>query len=231
MISAINGTRLPKRSASMPKMIAPTGRIASVTVMVSATIATVCLKSSAIWETTKLTIKKSKASSVQPRKLARNVLRWLRLRDRMRPIALIVCLSFREWNKTYACRTTMKNTTRVPCDVVVPTFATMTLHGTGKIFLWIARDVPVIRLTQVKNKENKPHNCTACSLYSLVMWNADQDNHQFLQRFAYLRYTALNNRHQPVRYILHEIIGGTMSLKRGLIGILLIQKEMLWVTG
>src|SRR5712671_2028407 len=59
-------------------MNAPTGRKASVTVMVSAISASLLWNSFAIAVSAKTTRKKSNASSVQPRKLAMTAARWPR---------------------------------------------------------------------------------------------------------------------------------------------------------
>src|SRR6476659_3205871 len=59
-------------------MNAPIGRNASVTVMVSAICASVLLNSLAIAVSANTTRKKSKASRVQPRKLASTAARWPR---------------------------------------------------------------------------------------------------------------------------------------------------------
>src|SRR5271170_6875413 len=74
-MSIINGVRRPKRSANHPKMTAPSGRHMSVSVIANATVGIVLLKSVEMRVTTKVSKKKSNASSVQPRKDATNVLR------------------------------------------------------------------------------------------------------------------------------------------------------------
>src|SRR2546421_2324172 len=87
MMSIIRGVRRPKRSARIPKMSAPTGRSINVSVMVNAIAGRATLKSFAIRSVTNVTRKKSKASSVQPRKLARKVLRCSRLSELNRDIS------------------------------------------------------------------------------------------------------------------------------------------------
>ena len=89
MMSIISGVRRPKRSARIPKMSAPTGRSINVSVMVNAIAGRATLKSFAIRSVTNVTRKKSKASSVQPRKLARKVLRCSRLRELIKASALL----------------------------------------------------------------------------------------------------------------------------------------------
>src|SRR5947209_14510186 len=81
MMSIISGVRRPKRSARIPKRSAPTGRNINVSVMVNAMAERATLKSFAIRSVTNVRMKKSKASSVQPRKLARKALRCSRLSD------------------------------------------------------------------------------------------------------------------------------------------------------
>jgi hypothetical protein len=93
-MSIIRGVRRPKRSARIPKMRAPTGRMASVSVTANKTAGSPTLNSFAIRSVTKVTRKKSKASSDQPRKLARKVYRCSRERDRIKLHAPMNCHSF-----------------------------------------------------------------------------------------------------------------------------------------
>jgi hypothetical protein len=72
----IRGRRRPQRSAAAPKISAPSGRNISAIVIAKAVTGIDSLKSSAIFETTKVTKKKSNASRVQPRKAAKNAVRW-----------------------------------------------------------------------------------------------------------------------------------------------------------
>src|SRR5713101_6389083 len=95
-MSIIRGVRRPNRSARIPKMRAPTGRMASVSVTANKTAGSPTLNSFAIRSVTKVTRKKSKASSDQPRKLARKVYRWSRERDRIKLHAPMICDSFHE---------------------------------------------------------------------------------------------------------------------------------------
>ena len=74
----MSGSFRPYRSAISPKMNAPIGRKASVTVMVSASCASVLWNSLAIAVSANTTRKKSNASRVQPRKLAKTAERWPR---------------------------------------------------------------------------------------------------------------------------------------------------------
>ena len=74
----MSGSLRPYRSAISPKMNAPIGLNASVTVIVSAIWASVLWNSFAIAVSAKTTRKKSNASRVQPRKLARTAARWPR---------------------------------------------------------------------------------------------------------------------------------------------------------
>ena len=67
MMSSINVGRRPKRSAINPNKNAPTGRIASVRKIASAIAETFVWNSVAIALTQKIRMKKSKASSDQPR--------------------------------------------------------------------------------------------------------------------------------------------------------------------
>src|SRR3954454_10082204 len=81
MTFAISGRRRPKRSASMPKMIAPTGRKSSVAVNVLTIWRFGTPKCAASTSSMKTTTKKSKASRVQPRKPAMTA--WRDLLDGM----------------------------------------------------------------------------------------------------------------------------------------------------
>src|SRR5690348_4861636 len=99
MISTIKGVRLPKRSARIPKMSAPTGRSINVRVMAKAMAGRATLKSLAIRNVTNVTRKKSKASSIQPRKLARKVLRCSRLSEANKLNTLIKNDPFHRYNK------------------------------------------------------------------------------------------------------------------------------------
>jgi hypothetical protein len=71
----IKGSRRPQRSAMMPKMTAPIGRVASATVSASAISGRLRPNDRAISSMTSVRMKKSKASSVQPRKPAMTALR------------------------------------------------------------------------------------------------------------------------------------------------------------
>src|SRR4051794_3698545 len=79
----MSGSRRPNRSAISPKTIAPIGRIASVSVMASAMRGRTASsgepgkKACARSSMTSVRMKKSKASSVQPRNPASTALRWL----------------------------------------------------------------------------------------------------------------------------------------------------------
>src|SRR6202166_985609 len=75
MISTISVIRRPYRSAMSPKRNAPTGRIASVRKIASATAETFAWNCVAIALTQNVRIKKSNASSDQPKKQAINVFR------------------------------------------------------------------------------------------------------------------------------------------------------------
>src|SRR5436305_9591765 len=77
MTFAISGMRRPKRSASIPKMIAPTGRNTSVAKSVKMIRDFDTLNSAASLSNRKTITKKSKASSVQPRKPAATAWREL----------------------------------------------------------------------------------------------------------------------------------------------------------
>ena len=74
---AISGPRRPKRSASMPKISAPSGRNISVIVTAASTPGIVMLKSLAMRDTTNVTRKKSNASRHQPRNDAMKARRWI----------------------------------------------------------------------------------------------------------------------------------------------------------
>ncbi len=74
-MSAISGMRRPNLSPRKPKMNAPSGRIIRVSVIPNATSGIVRPNSCATGTSTKVSRKKSKASSAQPRKQATNVLR------------------------------------------------------------------------------------------------------------------------------------------------------------
>src|SRR3954452_23525141 len=67
MTLATSGVRRPKRSASMPKMSAPTGRKASVAVVAQSKADFSTRNCAARMSYRKMTTKKSKASRVQPR--------------------------------------------------------------------------------------------------------------------------------------------------------------------
>src|SRR5215469_18861855 len=67
--------RRPKRSAKSPKRKAPTGRIAKVIKIASATAETFTVNCVAIALTQKIRMKKSNASRDQPQSDAKNVLR------------------------------------------------------------------------------------------------------------------------------------------------------------
>ena len=71
----------------MPKMIAPSGRIASATVSVNAMSGRVRPNAFAMSSMTSVRMKKSNASSVQPRKPASTALRWL-----ARSAGVMVCV-------------------------------------------------------------------------------------------------------------------------------------------
>jgi hypothetical protein len=73
MMSIISGHRRPYLSASHPNSSAPTGRIARVAIRVNAISATERWNPAAIAGSVITTMKKSNASSVQPRKLAASV--------------------------------------------------------------------------------------------------------------------------------------------------------------
>ena len=75
MTFSISGMRRPKRSAIMPNTIAPIGRIASVIVIANAICGRVRPKERAMSSTTSVRMKKSNASSVQPRNPARTAFR------------------------------------------------------------------------------------------------------------------------------------------------------------
>ncbi len=75
MTFSISGSRRPQRSAMMPKMIAPIGRMASASVIVSAMSGRVLPNDFATSSMTNVRTKKSNASSVQPRKPASTALR------------------------------------------------------------------------------------------------------------------------------------------------------------
>src|SRR5437879_3101152 len=72
--------RRPYRSASSPKMNAPIGRKANVSVIENATAASLLPNSFPIAVSVITTRKKSNASSIQPRKPARTAGRWLLVR-------------------------------------------------------------------------------------------------------------------------------------------------------
>src|SRR5438270_2769988 len=76
MTSSISGKRRPKRSASSPKITAPTGLIARLAVRARAISARERLKSRATSVRTNVSTKKSKASRVQPKNPASKALRW-----------------------------------------------------------------------------------------------------------------------------------------------------------
>ena len=80
---SISVGRRPYRSAIAPNRRAPAGRITSVQKIASATCFTPAWKSTAIAFRQKVSRKKSKASSVQPRKQAENVLRCTRVSARI----------------------------------------------------------------------------------------------------------------------------------------------------
>ena len=69
-MSTISTGRRPNRSASMPNTSAPNGRAASVSMLATATAGTSVWNCLAMAENMNTIRKKSKASSVQPRKLA-----------------------------------------------------------------------------------------------------------------------------------------------------------------
>jgi hypothetical protein len=75
MMSTINVGRRPNRSAIIPKRNAPTGRKANVMKIASATAETFAWNWVAIALTQKVRMKKSNASSDQPRKQAMKVFR------------------------------------------------------------------------------------------------------------------------------------------------------------
>src|SRR5580693_10421371 len=75
MMSTINVGRRPNRSAIIPKRNAPTGRKASVMKIAAATAETFAWNWVAMALTQKVRMKKSNASSDQPRKQAMNVFR------------------------------------------------------------------------------------------------------------------------------------------------------------
>src|ERR1041385_4861900 len=68
---SISGSRRPYRSAMSPKMNAPTGRKARVVLSVAAMVASLTANSFPIAVSVNTPRKKSRPSSVQPRKLAR----------------------------------------------------------------------------------------------------------------------------------------------------------------
>ena len=72
----ISGSRRPQWSAMIPKMIAPSGRIARATVSVNAISGRVRPKDLAMSSMTSVRMKKSNASSVQPRKPASTAFHW-----------------------------------------------------------------------------------------------------------------------------------------------------------
>ena len=72
---AMSGRRRPKRSASRPKISAPTGRMSNVQESVATIFALETWKSAARESKRKTTTKKSNASRVQPRKLAATALK------------------------------------------------------------------------------------------------------------------------------------------------------------
>src|SRR5208283_4067413 len=103
MTLAISGTRRPKRSASTPNSNAPTGRSASVAVVVKMMAFLETLNSRASVSYKKTITKKSNASSIQPRKPARTA--WyvpaLRTGAVIRLDAPLVGL----WHKPIQCHT------------------------------------------------------------------------------------------------------------------------------
>src|SRR2546428_163935 len=81
----MSGIRRPKRSAIMPKTMAPIGRIASVIVIAKAICGRVFPKACATSPRMSVRMKKSNASSVQPRNPASTALRWF-----ARPASVVV---------------------------------------------------------------------------------------------------------------------------------------------
>src|SRR6202035_6048222 len=87
---SISVGRRPKRSAMRPKRKAPMGRMARVRKIPSATAETLVLKSVAMALRHQTMMKKSKASSDQPRKQAMKVRRCVGVRVRKGPSKFIV---------------------------------------------------------------------------------------------------------------------------------------------
>ena len=88
--STISGVRRPKWSANQPKITAPSGRHISVSVIANATSGIDLLKSVAMRVTTKVSKKKSNASSDHPRKHATKVLRAAGLSSASTPLNYVL---------------------------------------------------------------------------------------------------------------------------------------------
>src|SRR5260370_15859947 len=103
MTLAISGIRRPKRSASTPNSNAPTGRSASVAVVVKIMAFLETLNSRASVSYKKTITKKSNASSVQPRKPARTA--WCVPAFRTGAVIRLDAPLVGLWHKAIQCHT------------------------------------------------------------------------------------------------------------------------------